>query len=322
MYRVRQNRATAPRVDGRQEVLRAARPPGAIVLPPNADAAKAFRVIADALLRLIAAQQPRVLRRDPEGVHQMRTALRRMRAAITVFADIVDDRRTARLKRELKRLAQRLAPARDLHVMATRFKRARTGGASQPLLDLLATERCAAFDRARTTVEHPRFAKLLDDLRRWSATGDWTKRARRGDDLPSARQFAKRVLSHRARKLNHRLATFERLDDGERHRLRITAKKLYYATGFFASLFEGHASGKRLARFRKHLKHLLDALGALNDVAVYREWANRQPRQAKAKAAPAAADPFADLETAEISKQLKAAVKAAAKLADDRVFGD
>ena len=53
----------------------------------------------------------------------------------------------------------------------------------------------------------------------------------------------------------------------QRHRLRIRAKRLRYATEFFASTFPGEASAKRRAESLSALKDLQDALGGLNDLA-------------------------------------------------------
>jgi len=291
-----------------------------IVLSQDAGSGEAFRAIATELLRLIAAQQPKVRRRDPTGVHQMRIGLRRMRAAISVFGELIDGRDTQRMKRELKWLAGRLAPARDLHLLEVKIKSAQLGTGSPAFLKRLGSDRGAAFDSASATVELQRFRKLLDDLKRWIEAGEWTKAAA-GADRPSAVAFAEQVLARRARKLNKRLEKLEQLDDEERHQVRIAAKKLNYAIGFFESLFDGRA-GKRLERFRKHLKKLLDALGALNDVAVHRKLAGKFNRRAKDKLDPDAARQLADLDDAEIKQQMKAAAKAAAKLAEDPLFGD
>ncbi|QLH73823.1 CHAD domain-containing protein [Rhodopseudomonas palustris] len=291
-----------------------------IVLSQNAGSAEAFRAIATELLRLTAAQQPKVRRRDPTGVHQMRIALRRMRAAISVFGELIEGRDTQRLKRELKWLAGRLAPARDLHLLEVKIKSAQLGTGSPAFLKRLGSDRGAAFASASATVELQRFRKLMSDLQRWIDAGEWTRGAN-GAERPSAAEFGQQVLARRARKLNKRLEKLEQLDDEERHQVRIAAKKLNYAIGFFESLFDGR-TGKRLERFRKHLKKLLDALGALNDVAVHRKLAGKFSRRATAKLDPDAARQLADLDDVEIRQQMKAAAKAAAKLAEDPLFGD
>ena len=60
-----------------------------IALPPKATLATAFQVTARSVLHHIAANEPAVLAGLPEGVHQMRVGVRRLRAAIWVFSDLI-----------------------------------------------------------------------------------------------------------------------------------------------------------------------------------------------------------------------------------------
>lgn len=53
---------------------------------------------------------------DPEGAHEMRVALRRMRAALSDFRTIIPAAQVARLKRETKWLIAGIALARDWDV--------------------------------------------------------------------------------------------------------------------------------------------------------------------------------------------------------------
>src|SRR5262249_10337640 len=53
-------------------------------------------------------------------VHQMRVGLRRLRAAMSLFADVLQDPQSAALKEELKWLTGELGPARELDVLVTR----------------------------------------------------------------------------------------------------------------------------------------------------------------------------------------------------------
>jgi CHAD domain-containing protein len=53
----------------------------------------------------------------------------------------------------------------------------------------------------------------------------------------------------------------------QRHKLRIRAKRLRYATEFFAGTFPGEKSARRRAEALSALKDLQGALGGLNDLA-------------------------------------------------------
>jgi CHAD domain-containing protein len=59
------------------------------------------------------------------------------------------------------------------------------------------------------------------------------------------------------------------LDARSRHKLRIQAKKLRYATEFFASLYASKRALKRRHKFLSTLERLQDGLGDLNDIAVH-----------------------------------------------------
>lgn len=58
------------------------------------------------------------------------------------------------------------------------------------------------------------------------------------------------------------------LDPKQRHKLRIAAKKLRYASEFFADVFPGKKAACRRKRFIAGLKALQVYLGDLNDIVV------------------------------------------------------
>lgn len=62
-----------------------------------------------------------------------------------------------------------------------------------------------------------------------------------------------------------------KLNDHDRHKLRIAIKKLRYTVYFFESLFVDSASAKALSHYKDHLQSLQDSLGGLNDVAVHQK---------------------------------------------------
>ena len=89
-----------------------------IDIPPKMPAGEAFRAIARNCLRQIIANEPVMCAGRAEGLHQMRIGLRRLRAAIAIFADVVGDEDEKKIKSELKWITQELGPARDLDVFA------------------------------------------------------------------------------------------------------------------------------------------------------------------------------------------------------------
>src|SRR5262249_58394355 len=88
----------------------------------------AFQAVAGACLRHRVANHPATLGGDPEGLHQMRVALRRLRAAVSLFVDMLADPQTEEMKTQFKWITQELGPARELDVFIQRVVRPVTDG--------------------------------------------------------------------------------------------------------------------------------------------------------------------------------------------------
>jgi inorganic triphosphatase YgiF len=289
--------------------------------------ADAFRIIGQSVLRHITANQAVVERADSEGVHQMRVGLRRLRAAISLFSKLLDDKQTERIKSELEWLLGELALARDLDVYERdaveplRHTAATKRGMKQ-LEDALASQRAAAFAKAKVAVDSPRYRSLLLDTLQWLEIGDWTKRSRRFG-VRAVELFAADILARRTQKASKKAKRLRELDTRERHKLRITIKKLRYAIDFFENLFEGHGATKRESRFKACLERLQDHLGALNDIKVHQKLALRLAAgksYTKVRAQTFAAGVVSGREQSKIEPLLDAADKDARKFARVRPF--
>jgi len=80
----------------------------------------AFKSVMWATLSHLQANEPGMLAgRDPEYLHQMRVALRRIRSAFGVFAALFPGPAISPVRNELKWLAANLGPARDWDVFVT-----------------------------------------------------------------------------------------------------------------------------------------------------------------------------------------------------------
>ncbi len=241
-------------------------------LAPDMDAGQGFQRIALACLKQIAANAERLRHRaSPEVIHQLRVGLRRLRSAITSFKKVVTDARLPAIKAELKWLTGELDAARNLDVLLHGDYRAAVAerADAEGLKGLGARLRGArrmAYARAGAAVESERFRRLLVDLLIWIETGPWT--ASEAMALERERpigRFAARELEKRRDKIARRGKALRQLDPHARHKLRIEAKKLRYASDVFAGLF-GHA--KRARAFVAVLKDVQDTLGELNDIVV------------------------------------------------------
>jgi CHAD domain-containing protein len=245
-----------------------------IQLPHDVEAGDAFRLIALSCLRHLTLNEPALAAGHAEGVHQMRVATRRLRAAIALFHELFDDRETERIKAELRWLTEQLGPVRDYDVLVERSVRATEDATSDTaaftrLTTTLREVRSQKLAQAQTALRSERYHELVLHTTRWILGGEWTRdpgrRARRFRHrrlLPLSRE----LLQRRRKRIAEQLRALAKLTPERRHELRIAVKKLHYGAQFFSSLFPAHL------RRRKKLLHLLKRLqarlGQLNDARV------------------------------------------------------
>ncbi len=247
----------------------------AIDIPPEMPAGDAFRAIALSCLRQIMANQPSMCGGQAEALHQMRIGLRRLRAAVAIFADVVDDEDLENIKGELKWITRELGPARDLDVFGADVLSPLR--AEHPQDEAIAAshrdfeqKRMAAYASAASAARSPRFYAAMLDLAEWIETGPWLA----DDDkeriklrMRAVAKYAVKKLARLRKQIKRKGADLRHRSVAQRHRLRIRAKRLRYATEFFAGTFPGEAQAKRRTESLSALKDLQDALGGLNDLA-------------------------------------------------------
>ena len=307
-----------------------------VALTPDSSCEASFRMIARACLRQLVANRSAMLGGDAEGLHQMRVALRRLRATISLFSDMLADSQTQEMKAQFKWISGELGPAREFDVFFRRVllpvahdKPERPGVAV--LSDDLQQKREEAFHRAHTAVESARFRGLMIDTAAWIEAGDWSRNA---DDGPcTLRQkpiaaLAADELSRRWKTILKRGVRIKDLDAQRRHKLRIQAKKLRYASEFFAGAFPGKKPRQCREDFLTGLERLQDALGDLNDITVHEglteriadtQETNGKGRRGRAKKA-FAAGRLAGREEARVASVLKDAQHAYRVFAKTKPF--
>jgi inorganic triphosphatase YgiF len=232
-----------------------------------------FQAIARSALRHFSGNADAIRNLDPQGVHQMRVGLRRLRAAISLFSEALRDAKTRRIKAELKWLTNELAPARELDVFLENkislFAREiipRRGG--KAIAKQFADKRAEALERARKAVNSPRNRALLVDVLEWIET-----QHRRTDTTNcELGGFAAKELDRRIGKARKHAAKLQGMSAQERHKLRIRIKKIRYAAEFFENLFSKRAQ-RALARLSRRSERIQDALGSLNDFIADRKMA-------------------------------------------------
>jgi triphosphatase len=232
------------------------------------------RVIRACLEHLIG-NEPAVLDgRLPEGVHQMRVAMRRLRSALSLFRKVLPEAQDRWIRDETRWLAGVLGEARDWDVFLTEtLPPAIAALPDQPgferLRRLAEAERAEAYDGMLEALRSERYAVLLVELRAWLEASGWREQRvseHSADLFVPIVAVAGRLIEARRRKALKRGSDLGALSAAARHEARKDVKKLRYAFEFFHNLYEG----KKVKRFSRDLAKLQDGLGRLNDVETAR----------------------------------------------------
>ncbi|HUL67440.1 MAG TPA: CHAD domain-containing protein [Burkholderiaceae bacterium] len=242
----------------------------ALVLPADATAAEAMaRIVESGSAHLQRNWQAAnaASRYDPEHVHQMRVASRRLRTAFSVFGDIDEGLKSHPLVDELRWLADLLGDARNWDVLLLEtFPKLLALFPNEPGLSLLVREATKRRRRARRTVTDALRSERYLALTLSLCEFDFRVREHPALSIP-VMPFAVDMLTRRHRQMRKRARRLAELSAQQRHVLRITAKKLRYTAEFFGSLF----AGGKLETFLRRFGELQKGLGLLNDLATTRE---------------------------------------------------
>ncbi len=210
---------------------------------------------------------------DPEDLHDMRVATRRLRAALDLFVEVLPVRAAA-FRNELGWMAALLGAVRDLDVQLEALD-AMSGGVAT-WVDVLGTSDHDPLSHLSSLLVEARRQARADmlaalDSTRWDrVVNGMASMVRQGPlrrsaaarlpaavavpDLVNARHAAVMKAARRARRSGV-AADF--------HRVRIRCKRLRYSLEFTAELY-----GSRTGRFTRRLTGLQDQLGLLQDAEV------------------------------------------------------
>lgn len=211
---------------------------------------------------------------DPEGVHQMRVSLRRMRSAFSVFGRLIDPERCRWAKDELKWLASSLGSARDWDVFGMEILDPVDGfGVDVAAINELRVgalvQQKAAYEGVRVALASPRYTRFLIGMSQFIATEAWRPSEAIADhplDQP-INKLANAIMGRALRRLMRAGKGLRKMSIEQRHEARIELKKFRYATGFLHALYPED----RVRPFIKSLSRMQDQFGHLNDVAVAKD---------------------------------------------------
>jgi len=230
--------------------------------------AAALRIIGISCLQHLQQNHPGALSSDdPEYIHQMRVATRRLRAALRLFSPVLPEAMTEKLAGKLATLTTELGIARDMDVLLSDIV--------NPVLDALPDEpRLLALASDITNQRHlarrhavlalgaPPYGQQLLAALEFFETLHQHEQAT-AQTLSDFADDRLRTLRNKVRQLALAAKPGHPHDPRSLHALRIGLKRLRYALEFFTPLLEPRPTARLLER----LTEMQDTLGQLNDLA-------------------------------------------------------
>ncbi|HWB21707.1 MAG TPA: CYTH and CHAD domain-containing protein [Gaiellaceae bacterium] len=210
---------------------------------------------------------------DPDELHDMRVAVRRLRAILRAARSVFRGTFAGETRAALKELGSSLGAVRDLDVLIA-YIRAETASLPagerplvEPLVAVLEEERAEARVALLSALRDPGYFALLDRLQ--LAVG--------GRELSGKSVSLQKVARREHRKL---VKAVRRLDqnpaDAELHQIRIKAKHARYAAELAATSHPKHVQA-----YIKRAKELQDVLGTHQDAVVAERRISDAGRKAK-----------------------------------------
>ena len=242
---------------------------GPLPIDPLESPLAAFRKIALACFnQLQANREGAIVTDDPEYVHQMRVAMRRLRAAMRMFRPALPADFYEHMTPLLRELMSQLGQARDLDVLFAEIVNPVAHALPfEPRLTELANVITNRLYEVRATtrsfLQRPAHGQRLLMATQWLNGKDFVKPPDQAGASVSLLEFADKRL-HRLLRNVLRLADCARIEDpASLHALRIGIKRLRYGIEFFGHMIPGNKGTKVVLR----LAGLQEELGQLNDLA-------------------------------------------------------
>jgi inorganic triphosphatase YgiF len=245
--------------------------PSATRLSPDDSAIQALRAIVKETLGHLLANQPAALAGDPEGVHQVRIAVRRIRSALRLFSPHIESHAMRLFEDELRHVGRTIGEARDWDVFCDEIlPQVSETAEARKFAEMMRTpaeaRRAAAHESCVRQLQNPSFRTLVLGLAAWIEEGrensDQVGDKALNRDIEDIAEKLLDGLDAKATKRGR--AVRADAEAAELHPLRKSLKKLRYSVEFLESIYRP----EKAKRFLRRLKKLQDALGEINDVAM------------------------------------------------------
>jgi triphosphatase len=231
-------------------------------------------LLGDCQHQILVNQTVAEIGNDPEGVHQMRVALRRLRTACALLCHELGSPTLRAVSGEARWLAKILGAARDWDVFITETLSGPASTLTSDYVDFDGLRQAAEPHRAevyaalQNTLASTRYGRFHLSLRHWIESKGWRNELENRSLavlLEPAPAFAGQALTRLHGKVVKRGAHFRQLRPEGRHQLRIALKKLRYAMELFHGL---HGGDPAATDYLECLSKMQDVLGHDNDAAM------------------------------------------------------
>ena len=220
---------------------------------------------------------------DPEGVHSMRVASRRLRSALRDFLPYVRKRNLTLVQKQLKNVADALGEVRDLEVAMMALEKIRPPADVAPGLNELINSRKEVRDEAREHLESMLEKSEFQEFETifMAAVEKATAIDRRRVAPPAKQLTYMRMTRTIILELLKELETlssglYKPLDVESLHDMRIAAKRLRYALELFQTCW-----GRAFGSYAKRAARIQSALGDVHDSDVWIESLGKQINAAR-----------------------------------------
>ncbi|WP_324642747.1 CYTH and CHAD domain-containing protein [Pseudarthrobacter sp. LT1] len=246
----------------------------ALLAGKRAPAAAVVTVYVAAQIDQILASDAAVRGEEPEAIHNMRSATRRIRSVLAAYAKLYRASPVRKLRSELKWLGQLLGQPRDAEVLRSRLRDQLgglqpgdgTAGATARVEQRTGGDYDAAYRLLLEALGSGRYFRLLDKLEDFRDNPPV-----RADTVAPGRRAAAKAVDKAAKRLERSRKAAKRARRGRDqelalHRVRKDAKRLRHVAES-AALVHGKRAGKVAKAARRQQK----VLGQFQDAVVARD---------------------------------------------------
>jgi len=219
------------------------------------------KVMSQQLNHLTLAETQANSWHTPEGVHQLRVSLRRMRSILSAFRGLIVEEWRLSWQVRCAELAKQLAPARECDVLMQTLVLLQNKvpiGDAQPLLAVVAQQRQYAYQQVGVLLNSEQYQQFKSELQQQIHSQVWLNQQSPVSKMLLS-EYAQHVLRAQSKALIKAIKHTQATDMVQLHQLRIRCKKLRYSA---------EALHSKQLKLLKRLATLQDLLGQVHDIQV------------------------------------------------------